>query len=134
MMAAGQGPIPPISAISTAMAVRARARGAPKPFIKLPHHPGRSPLCVRSADLDALVCNSCDENGNNCQPNQLFLNDGNGAFTEDKDSAIAENTYTTYECIIGDVNGDGGAHGSARSSARGCASPAPALRRRLGLP
>ena len=51
-------------------------------------------------DLDVVV-------GNEGAPNQLLLNDGNGAFAEVTDSAIAVGSADTWSIALGDVDNDG---------------------------
>ena len=41
------------------------------------------------------------------QPNRLFINDGNGAFTENTGSALALHTYPSTRVVLADINGDG---------------------------
>ena len=41
------------------------------------------------------------------QPNRVFINDGNGAFTEDTGSALALQTYATKFVVLADINSDG---------------------------
>ncbi len=51
-------------------------------------------------DFDLLVTN-------NNQPNQLFINDGNGNFTEKTDSEIAEEITNSFGSVFADFDNDG---------------------------
>ena len=54
------------------------------------------------ADLDLIIANYGGAN-------QLYLNDGSGAFTKDAASPIAVGSVETQSIALGDVDGDGGA-------------------------
>lgn len=55
-------------------------------------------------DLDLLVLNSYNDNH---FTNSLFMNDGNGNFTKDTSSALANFEGWTYSAAFGDYNNDG---------------------------
>lgn len=55
-------------------------------------------------DLDLLVCNAYFTGQ---ITNSLFINDGNGVFTKDTNSALANHQGNTFGCAFGDYNNDG---------------------------
>ncbi|MDX1783831.1 MAG: CRTAC1 family protein, partial [Aequorivita vladivostokensis] len=55
-------------------------------------------------DLDLLVCNAYFPGQ---ITNSLFINDGNGVFTKDTNSALANHQGNTFGCAFGDYNNDG---------------------------
>ncbi len=56
------------------------------------------------SDLDLLVCNAYFTGQ---ITNSLFINDGNGVFTKDTNSALANHQGNTFGCAFGDYNNDG---------------------------
>ncbi len=55
-------------------------------------------------DLDLLVCNAYFAGQ---ETNSLFINDGNGIFSKDTGSALANHQGNTFGCAFGDYNNDG---------------------------
>lgn len=55
-------------------------------------------------DLDLLVCNAYFTGQ---ETNSLFINDGNGTFSKDTSSALADHQGNTFGCAFGDYNNDG---------------------------
>ncbi|MDC8002851.1 FG-GAP-like repeat-containing protein [Aureisphaera galaxeae] len=55
-------------------------------------------------DLDLFVCNAFLAGQNN---NFLYINDGNGNFTQDTSSDLANHSGWTFGCAFGDYNNDG---------------------------
>src|SRR5690606_16815225 len=55
-------------------------------------------------DLDLLILNSYNDSHFS---NSLFINDGNGNFTKDTSSALANFEGWTYSAAFGDYNNDG---------------------------
>lgn len=56
------------------------------------------------SDLDLLVCNAYFTGQ---ITNSLFINDGNGVFNKDTNSALANHQGNTFGCAFGDYNNDG---------------------------
>ena len=55
-------------------------------------------------DLDLLVCNAYFTGQTT---NSLFINDGNGNFSKDTSSSLANHQGNTFGCAFGDYNNDG---------------------------
>lgn len=55
-------------------------------------------------DLDLFVCNAYFPGQ---ETNSLFINDGNGNFSKDNSSSLANHQGNTFGCAFGDYNNDG---------------------------